>query len=70
MRILNYDETWINRWTFASRAWSRRGVNNVCHSKAVSPRITVVAVVDNFGNQYMAVSQGNTNQHTTQLFLW
>jgi hypothetical protein len=29
LRVLNYDETWFNQWSFANKVWSRRGIKNV-----------------------------------------
>ena len=54
-RILNIDETWLNETDFRRCKWRRRGESNSLSSKSVSPRISMLAAVDNFGGLYFSM---------------
>lgn len=69
-RCINFDESHINELNFCNKAWSRRGKVYRMENKAVVPRVTMVAAVDNLGNKYLSLHQSNSNQRTTQLMLW
>ena len=68
-RILNVDESWIGELDFRRLRWRQRGASNTISAKNVTPRLTVIAAVDNFGGLYCSVAQANSDQDLFCLFL-
>jgi hypothetical protein len=68
-RVINFDESAVDQFDFQYYSWSQKGMKNAYCSKVVSPRITLVAAIDNLGNKYMSMLQCNSNRHTTILVL-
>ena len=64
IRILNIDETWIAQTNFRRRSWQPRVGAESDVLCTVSPRITMIAALDNFGDVYISLLQYNTNQYT------
>ena len=64
IRILNIDETWIAQTNFRQRSWQPRVGAESDIITTVSPRITMIAALDNFGDIYISLIQNNTNQYT------
>ena len=69
MRIINVDETWINQADFRRRKWRRKGESNSISVSVISPRISMLTAIDTDGNLFYALSHGNTDMYTKQLFL-
>lgn len=46
-----------------------KGSRNFVNSKKVSPRLSLLVAIDNFGAIYMSLTQVNTNEDVFQLFL-
>ena len=63
-RILNIDETWIAQTNFRQRSWQPRVGCESDILNTVSPRITMIAALDNYGDVYISLIQNNTNQYT------
>ena len=55
-RIINVDESWIGEMDFRRLRWRHRGTSNTISAKDVTPRLTVIAAIDNFGGLYVAVA--------------
>ena len=54
-RIINIDETWIGEMDFRRMKWRRRGESNTIGSKDVSPRLSMLAAIDNYGGFYFSI---------------
>ncbi len=68
-RILNLDESWVGEMDFRKLKWRRRGESNTISSKEVTPRLTLIAAIDNFGGLYFSVVQSNTDGELICAFL-
>jgi len=68
-RILNVDETWLNRNDYRRMKWRPRGETNSLGERSIAPRISVLVAMDQFGEVYMALSQANTDHETFLLFV-
>ena len=67
--IINIDESWINDLSWNQRQWSRRSSNNSVSSKVVSPRLSLIVAIDNYGSIYYSMTQVTTDQDVFILFL-
>jgi len=64
-RIINLDESTISCSNFRRYSWRRQNDTAYINKKAINPRITLVAAVDNIGNKYASFFIGNSNSKTT-----
>ena len=68
-RILNYDEATLQDTRFDARAWSTKGTLALATRKIVNPRVSMIAIVDNFSAIYYSFMQGNSDVQTTKMML-
>ena len=69
LRIINVDETWLNQADFRRKKWRQKGETNSLSLKIITPRITMFTAIDQQGTLFYALSHGNTDTFTKQLFL-
>ena len=48
-RIINIDETWIGEMDYRRQKWRFRGQANTVSAKDVTPRLSLITAIDNFG---------------------
>ena len=68
-RLINIDETWLNMSDFRRTAWIPKWNPLTKPVKPMSPRISLLVALDNHGELYYALNQGNTNKEVMCLFL-
>jgi hypothetical protein len=68
-RILNIDETWLGETDFRRLKWRGRGESNSLSTKDVSPRLSMLAAIDNFGGLYVSILQDNVDHGVFEVFL-
>jgi hypothetical protein len=69
LRVINFDESTIDHFNCVSKTWSKIGKPNRSSNKPVTPRVSMVAAVDNYGNKYVSLHQRNSNRFSTLLIL-
>ena len=52
-----------------SKKWEYKNARNSRDIKLVSPRLSLLVAIDNYGAIYVALSQVNTDHNAFQLFL-
>ena len=67
-RWINLDESWLGMEDFRRRKWQAPGSTNSVAKRLWSPRISLMLAIDNFGESYVALSQGNTDSGMMVLF--
>ena len=68
-RWFNIDETWLGMTDFRRMKWQDpRGANSTPKA-LMQPRISMIVALDNYGQTYVSLSQGNTDTSTIELFL-
>ena len=68
-RIINVDETWIGEMDFRRLKWRRPGDSNSVSGKDVTPRLSVIAAVDNYGGFYWTVLQAYVDREVFLVFI-
>jgi len=68
-RIINFDESSMTHSNFLNYAWMKKGTNIQQKDKTIEPRTSLIAAVDNLGNIYASLFQGNSNTQTTILMM-
>ena len=68
-RVINIDETWIGEMHFPRKKWRLNGQDNTCTVKEVSPRLSLIVAIDNFGKIYSSMTQVNTDSEVFALFV-
>ena len=68
LRIIYVDETWLNQADFRRKKWRQKGETNSLSLKIITPRITMFTAIDQQGTLFYALSHGNTDAFTKQLF--
>ena len=68
-RIINIDETWLPHFDYRNKKWRKRGETNTMSSKALNPRVNMIAAVDTDGHLYMSLTQFNTDTDVMLMFL-
>lgn len=68
-RILNVDETWIGQTNFRRSGWQSKFISASEKENSVTPRVSMVVALDNFGDLYLSVHQSNTNQDSFSNFM-
>ena len=68
-RIINFDESSMTHSNFQNYAWMKKGTNIQQKDKTIEPRTSLIAAVDNLGNIYASLFQGNSNTQTTILMM-
>ena len=54
-RCINLDESAVNSMDFRRRKWVKNGSPNTHVQKDVTPRLSMIAAIDNLGGVYWAV---------------
>ena len=65
----NLDETWLGMSDFRRRKWQPSDTSNSVPSLAMSPRISMLMVVDSVGQSYVSLTQTNSNSNVMEMFL-
>ena len=68
-RVINIDETWLNETSYLRRSWAPRDGRGNTISRAVSPRLSMIAALDTEGQAWFSLSHANTDSNLTALFL-
>lgn len=68
-RIINIDQTWLGMEDFRRYKWKHPDYSNSIPKKNISPRISLILALDNFGRSYIALTQVNTDSEVMILFL-
>jgi len=68
-RIINIDETWIGMVDFRRMKWLPDAVPRTACKALMSPRVSLIVALDNHGEIYWALNQGNSNAEVMCLFL-
>ena len=55
-RIINCDESWLGSSTYERAAWVRRGDEAKISDQVISPRVSMLSAIDNYGKSYIALS--------------
>jgi hypothetical protein len=66
-RIINYDESSYDKWSYCYRSWCLKGKSNRQLQRRITPPVTLVGVVDSNGNIYTTLFQSKSNERTTIL---
>ena len=66
---LNIDETWLGMQDFRRRKWRAKGSSNSVPILALQPRISMIVAIDNFGSQYVTLTQANSNSAIMSIYL-
>jgi len=69
VRIINIDETWLNETSFLRKMWCPSYSPATVALKSVSPRISMIAALDNEGGVYYSLTQANTDQNVMMVYL-
>jgi len=67
--VINIDESWINETNFTRMMWRPPGAPGTMISRAVTPRLALIAALDTDGNVYYSLSQSNTDTDMMMLFM-
>ena len=68
-RFFNVDESVVNDLSWNQKQWQQQGTRICISKKVVSPRLSFIVAIDNFGSIYMALTQVNTDKDVFMLFL-
>ena len=68
-RVINVDESWLNESSFFRKIWASKSQPATYQLRNVSPRISLIAAIDNKGNAWYALNQSNTDSSVMLLFL-
>ena len=66
---INIDETWLGMQDFRRMKWRVKGTTNSVPILALQPRISMIMAIDNFGSQYLTLTQANTNNSIMNIYL-
>ena len=67
--VINIDETWLNETNHTRRTWGLRDGSGNATLHTVTPRVSMIAAVDNEGNAWFALSHANSDNNMMALFL-
>ena len=68
-RVINVDETWLNESSFIRRTWAPRDGSGNVSLRSVTPRLSMIAALDNEGRAWFTLSHANTDSNIVTLFL-
>ena len=68
-RWIALDESWLDSVRYQRRCWQRRGGGPGEKQIGISPRLILVAGVDNFGASFFTLLQANSDSETMEVFL-
>jgi Zn-finger domain-containing protein len=55
-RIINIDQTWLGMEDFRKFKWKHPDYSNSIPKKSMTPRISLILALDNFGRSYIALT--------------
>ena len=55
-RIINIDETWLPHMDFRSKKWRAKNQPNTASTKALSPKVNMIAAIDTEGHLYLSLT--------------
>ena len=55
-RVINVDETWLPHLDFRTKKWRRRGEANTLATKALAPKVNMIAALDTDGRLYLSLT--------------
>ena len=67
-RVINIDESWLPHLDFRNKKWRRRGEPNTVATKALCPKVNMIAAVDTEGKLYLSLTQQNTDTDVMLMF--
>jgi hypothetical protein len=68
-RIIDVDESWLGMADFRRTKWLPADVPRTTTKAIMAPRISFIVALDNHGEVYWALNQGNSNADVMCLFL-
>ena len=68
-RIINIDETWLNETSFIRKTWGSKGGEGNTILNSISPRLSMITAIDNYGNIWFSLSHANTDSNMIVLFI-
>ena len=54
--IINIDETWLPHLDFRSKKWRAKNQPNTASTKALSPKVNMIAAIDTEGHLYLSLT--------------
>ena len=54
---------------YGRKKWQKKGQPSSESCKPVTPRVTLLGAIDNYGKAYVSISQANSNADTFKLFM-
>ena len=67
-RIINIDESWLPYLDFRSKKWRAKNQPNTASTKALSPKVNMIAAIDTEGHLYLSLTQQNTDTDVMLMF--
>ena len=63
------DESSLTQFDFTRRIWAQKGTPHSIPIKHISPRISMIVALDNFGEVYACLTQVNTDSKIMSLYI-
>ena len=67
-RVINVDESLLGQSDFRKRKWMVPGTSNSVAKKALQPRVSMIAALDNLGGVFISLVQGNSNSKIMEIY--
>ena len=67
-KIINVDQSWVNETNFTNMMWCQGPTACTITSKAVTPRLAIIAALSTNGDIYFSLTQCNTDSEILMLF--
>jgi hypothetical protein len=67
--VINIDESWLNETSHTRRTWGPRDGSGNVTLNTVTPRLSMIAAIDNEGNAWFSLSHSNSDSNMLALFL-
>ena len=68
-RIINIDESWLPYLDFRNKKWRAKNQPNTASTKALSPKVNMIAAIDTEGHLYLSLTQQNTDTDVMLMFM-
>jgi hypothetical protein len=66
--VINVDESLLGQSDFRKRKWMVPGTSNSVAKKALQPRVSMIAALDNLGGVFISLVQGNSNSKIMEIY--
>lgn len=66
--MINVDESLLGQSDFRRRKWMVPGTSNSVAKKALQPRVSMIAALDNLGGVFISLVQGNSNSKIMEVY--